>query len=106
MTSTQVVMPQRPAVPTAPAAVALSPTSIQVTWTDASSGETGFAVSRRIWNSATGWQPWAEVGRAAADSTAFIDDGPPPGPTYEYRVAACAGVVCSAWTPTVRIRLP
>jgi titin len=106
ITSEMVVMPVAPAAPTGPAAVALSPTSIQVTWTDASSGETGFAVSRRRWTAETGWQPWVDVVHAPANATVFLDAGVAPAPAYEYRVAACAGVVCSIWTSAVRVRLP
>lgn len=107
ITGAAVVMPTPPAAPTGPAVVALSATSAQLTWTDASGTESSFTVSRRIWSPEGGWQAWAVVATVRANSTAHADGGLLPARTYEYRVAACAaGVVCSAWSPTVRVRLP
>lgn len=106
ITSEVVAMPVPPATPTGPAAVALSATSIRLTWTDASSTETWFTVSRRMSSPGGGWQPWGAVARVSADGTVFLDEGVAPAQAYEYRVAACAGEVCSSWSPTVRVRLP
>ncbi|WP_420129295.1 S8 family serine peptidase [Longimicrobium sp.] len=102
----QVAMPAPPAAPVGPAVVALSSTSAQVTWTDASTSETGFTIQRRLRNLDGSWTAWAAAGTAAANATAFPDTGLLPDRAYEYRVAACAGVVCSPFTAAVRVRLP
>lgn len=105
-TGAEVVMPSPPAAPAAPGVTALSATSAHVTWTDGSGNETGFSVQRRLRNLDGTWTPWAAAGSVPANSAGFPNGGLLAGRTYEYRVASCIGVVCSAWTATVRVTLP
>jgi hypothetical protein len=81
-------------VPTAPTGVSASATgtsSIVVSWTDASSDETGFEVQRRSGGA------WTDVATRPADATGYSDSGLTEDTTYEYRVRACNAEGCSAW---------
>jgi fibronectin type 3 domain-containing protein len=58
--------------------------SVTLTWTDASSDETGFRVERKL-----GSGSFASIGTPGANSTSFNDPGPlTAGSTYTYRVFA------------------
>jgi hypothetical protein len=88
-----------PAAPSGMTAVALSPTSIQISWTDNSSNETGFIIYR--WNGAA----WAPIATAGAGATTYTDSGLQPGTTYSHLVCAqnaagsnCPGSSSSATT--------
>lgn len=105
-TGAEVVMPSPPAAPTGLAVTALSATSVHVTWTDGSGNETSFGVQRRLRNLDGTWTPWAAAGSVPANSAGIPNGGLLAGRTYEYRVASCIGVVCSSWTPAVRVTLP
>jgi Fibronectin type III domain len=72
-----------PASPPTVLAVALSTSSINLTWADVAS-ETGYRVER----SADGVSGWLVLTTAGQDVTSYTDAGLQPGTTYYYRVFA------------------
>jgi hypothetical protein len=72
---------RQPAAPSSLAAVAQSPTQINLTWQDNASGELGFELERRK----TG-QSWALIADLAANMTGYQDSELTADTTYEYRV--------------------
>ncbi|HYO09422.1 MAG TPA: NPCBM/NEW2 domain-containing protein [Tepidisphaeraceae bacterium] len=72
-----------PAAPTGLAAQAISPTRVDLTWTDASSDETGFKVER-----STDGVNFTTVTTTAAGATGYSDTSAVPGTAYTYRVRA------------------
>jgi hypothetical protein len=70
--------------------------SIQVRWTDTTAGETRFELQ---WGEegATAWQ----TRTVGANVTSTSISGLVELTAYDFRVRACAGSVCSQWTPTV-----
>lgn len=78
------------AVPAAPTGLSTSPassTSINLTWTDASSNETGFQIERSL-TTGTGF---SVITSTAANVTSFTDTGLSSGTTYYYRMRAMNG---------------
>ncbi len=61
----------------------VSPTQINLSWTDNSTNETGFKIERR-----TGSANYAVVGTVNQDILSFSDSGLTPSTTYTYRVYA------------------
>ncbi|HEY7767591.1 S8 family serine peptidase [Longimicrobium sp.] len=92
-----VTAPTVPASPTGVAGTPLSATQVQVSWTDASSNETSFNVSRRMLNLDGTWAPAQNLGSPAANATSFADSAATGGKTYRYYVRACNAAGCSAW---------
>jgi fibronectin type 3 domain-containing protein len=80
-----------PAPPTALTAVAVSPTRIDLAWTDRSSDETAFSIER----STDGGFVWLAIRQTEANATAFSDQQAAAGATFRYRVRACRGGICS-----------
>ena len=74
--------PDISAAPTGLAATATSGTTIGLTWTDASSDETGFVIER----STTSGSGFSSVATPAANDTSYTDTSLSPGTTYYYRV--------------------
>ncbi|HEX8318834.1 S8 family serine peptidase [Longimicrobium sp.] len=92
-----VTAPTLPASPTGVAGTAVSATQVQVSWTDASSNETSFNVSRRMLNLDGTWAAAQNLGSPAANATSFADSTATGGKTYRYYVRACNAAGCSAW---------
>jgi len=86
-----------PTAPTGVQAAVLSAIDVDVTWTDASSGETHFEIQRVSAGST------AVAGQAAANVQSFRDTNLAPGGTYDYAVRACASSTCSAWVSAASI---
>ncbi|MCA8941324.1 MAG: hypothetical protein KDB80_02085, partial [Planctomycetes bacterium] len=86
-----------PAAPTAAAATAIGPYTVNVTWVDASANETGFAIER-AWSDSPQWEL---VGDVPAGVTAFVDDSVSSATGYLYRVRSfnCAGHSSRTTTP-------
>jgi subtilisin family serine protease len=103
--STAVTVPVVPAAPTAGGTTVLTPTQIRVGWTDASTTETSFTVSRSV-SIAGVWGAWADVGNAAANATGYTNTGLTGGRVYGYRVKACNVSGCSAWATALPRTLP
>jgi hypothetical protein len=87
--------PSVPSAPTSLAAVALSATSIRLTWADNSSNETGFEIQRCSGRRCTSFATVATVG---ADATTFTNGGLTKATSYTYRVRATAGTLASSWS--------
>jgi predicted phage tail protein len=88
-----------PAVPVAPANLAAAiagPTKVGLTWTDLSSNEMAFSLSRRVMTGDTTWSPWQYVSSPLANVTATADSALSAGGTYQYRISACNDAGCSA----------
>jgi hypothetical protein len=82
-----------PAAPENLSAEALEQTQIQLTWDDMSDDETGFVIERKEEGGV-----FAEVGVAAANAVAWIDQGLTPSTTYTYRVKARGAAQDSAYS--------
>jgi len=84
--------------PTAPtnltAALTPYPPRASLEWEDRSTNETGFEIDMEIDNSGV-WQPQTTVG---AGISAWVSDPLAPGRTYAFRVRACNGADCSAYS--------
>lgn len=76
--------PPLPAAPSALAAIALSPSQINLSWTDNSTNENNFVVGRGT----TPGGPYTDIATLPANSTAFSDGGLSGGTTYYYVVRA------------------
>jgi hypothetical protein len=74
--------PDPPAAPSDLVAVAQSPTSILLTWTDNSGDETGFRVEVQ------GDGSWLQAGEVSAGVTSLLDTGLNPDTPYTYRAYA------------------
>jgi hypothetical protein len=75
-----------PAAPTGPAATALSPKEVQLTWMDKSTNETGFRIYR-----STNDVDYMESITAPAEATSASDTNVSPGTTYYYGIRAFNG---------------
>lgn len=82
-----------PAAPTNLAAVTHSTTEIMLTWTDASSNETGFRVERRTFNGT-----FEEVDTVPANTTGLHVSGLDPDTFYLFRVRAENGSAVSSFS--------
>ncbi|MCR4396172.1 MAG: fibronectin type III domain-containing protein, partial [Candidatus Saccharicenans sp.] len=74
-------------VPLAPSglqAVALSASSVRLTWVDNAYNEDGFLIERKTGSSGS----WSQVGTAGQDTTTYTDSGLSELTTYYYRVRA------------------
>lgn len=87
---------RQPLAPSSLTATAAGSTEIDLSWTDASSDETGFTIERSL-NGSTGW---TEIADLAAGSTSYTDTGLSNGTTYYYRVAAYNSYGSSAYSDT------
>ena len=77
-----------PSAPTNATAVAASPTTVNLTWTDTANNESSFRIERRP---AAGGA-WAQVGLLSADQTTFSDTTVIAQQSYLYRIFATNGV--------------
>lgn len=79
-------------------AVAQVDGSVELTWTDTASGETGYEIQRRA---ATNYQ-WVAVTTTPANAESYNDnDGLVPSQFYEYRLRAVSAGEQGAWTRVV-----
>jgi Fibronectin type III domain/Beta-propeller repeat len=85
-----------PAAPTALAATAASSSQINLSWTDASSNETGFKIER-----STG--SWSQIGTVGAGVRTYSSTGLAAGTTYSYRVRAYNASGDSAYSNTATV---
>jgi hypothetical protein len=95
------VIPTPPA-PTNLIATAVSPSRIDLTWTDNSAFETGYKVEQAT--AATG--PWTQIGIAAADATNFTASGLAPQTPYYFRLRASNPGGDSGFSPVATTSTP
>jgi cellulose/xylan binding protein with CBM9 domain/fibronectin type III domain protein/galactose oxidase-like protein len=72
-----------PAAPSNLLATPVSPTQINLSWTDNANNETGFKIERKIPGGT-----YAQIGTAGQNATTFNDTGLTPDTMYDYRVKA------------------
>ena len=73
---------QGPAAPTALAAALRTDGGVNLTWTDASTDEAGFAIERALGTSTT----YTEIGRVGQNATTYTDSATTPATSTKYRV--------------------
>lgn len=95
------VPPAAPQRPTGLKAILVGATSIDLTWTDRSMGETSFTLESR-----TPTQPWVTQQTLPADSIALSLTGLDPDKTYLFRLKAMDAVGDSQWSPLAITTLP
>jgi len=88
-----------PAAPTGLSARAISPSQINLNWTDAAVNETGFHVERSV--KGVGWSRIATLG---PNSTGYTDTGLRAKMSYAYRVQSFNATAVSAFSNTVSAR--
>ncbi len=93
--ASHVTLPAPPVAPTALTAVAKSAAAVQVTWTDASTDETGFRIERRVSNGS-----FSVLATVGAGSQSHTDGTVAAGATYRYRIAAENAGGLSTFTET------
>jgi subtilisin family serine protease len=79
-----IATPVLPAPPTNLSGIALSGTQIQLSWTDASSNETGFRILRKTGVTGT----WVTLAIIPGNTTTYTNQNLNPGIQYFYKVAA------------------
>lgn len=97
------IVPAGPSVPapTNLAATASGATTINLSWTDNATDETGYQVERRV-----GSGSWALVAELGANATAHSSTGLLEGATYSFRVRAVRNASVSSWLESAPITLP
>ena len=93
----------KPKPPESLAAVAGSPTEINLSWIDASNNENGFAIERCT---GSGCGNFTEIFRTSANVVIFNDTGRSPQTTYRYRVMAFNASDTSKYSNTAEATTP
>ncbi len=83
-----------PAAPSNASAATISASQINITWTDNSSNETGFALER----AASSAGPYTQIAALGANVTSYSNTGLTASTTYYYRVKANNSVGSSAYS--------
>lgn len=91
-----------PAAPSQFTAAAVSPTEVDMTWSDLSNNETSFEIERKTGAAGT----WAKVLTIAANVSAINDINLTPGTSYVYRMRAVNVSGPSAYTAEVSVTTP
>ncbi len=90
--------------PTAPSnltATAVSPTQVDLSWTDSSDDEDQFRLERQ---DETG--PWVQLAILTTGSVTYSDLSVTGGSTYSYRIRACREGICSTPSAEVSVTTP
>jgi subtilisin family serine protease len=95
-----------PAPPFNLIATPTSGTSALVSWTDGSTDESGFTLSRALRNADGTWGAYATVRSPAADVTSYANTGLVAGSQYRYQLRACNTAGCSAWVTSNIVTMP
>jgi titin len=102
-TSPAVTLPTPPAAPISAAGTVLSGTAIRLNWTDTTSNETSFQVSRAIVSSTGTVGTYVDLAAVAANQVQFTATGLDAGTTYLFRVRACNVAGCSRAAVTANL---
>lgn len=95
--NTATVSTQTPAAPTALVATTTSDTRIELSWTDNSTNENGFAVERCAGPGCTEFSNIATLGPNGTGTGSYVDENAVPETAYRYRVRAFI-VAASDWS--------
>jgi predicted phage tail protein len=87
-------------------ATATSGTAAAITWTDGSSDEAGFTLTRALRNLDGTWGAYATVASPAPNATSFTNTGLLAGRQYRYQLRACNAMGCSAWLTSAILVMP
>ena len=87
-------------------AVPASGTSVALTWSDGSSNETSFHLTRALRNPDGTWGAFVSIGSMPANQTSYTNGGLVAGQAYRYQLRACNGAGCSAFTTSPIVVLP
>ncbi|MGN6370738.1 MAG: carbohydrate-binding protein [Phycisphaerae bacterium] len=83
-----------PALPDGVHATGASSSSIQITWNDNATDETGYEIQAAALN----WGPWSTIATVGANITSFTETGLTPGATFQYRIRALGTDLNSDWS--------
>jgi hypothetical protein len=86
--------------PTAFAGTVLSPSSIKLTWNDASSNENGFEIWSRKKTGSTTYTKWEMRKLTNANAETFTDTQREPSTIYQYKIRGVSSSGRSDYTPT------
>jgi hypothetical protein len=95
-----------PAPPFNLVAAATSGTAALVSWTDGSTDETGFTLTRALRNADGTWGAYATIRSPAADATSYANTGLAAGSQYRYQLRACNAAGCSPWATSNVVAMP
>ena len=101
-TSTGAPPPAAPAAPTNLTGNALSGTRARLSWRDASTNETGFAIQRCTGAACTSF---VQIATAGANVVSFLDTTLPRAGVYRYRVRAFNTTGVSAYSNRVKVKI-
>jgi hypothetical protein len=94
-----------PAAPSEAVAAPTEPARATVRWTDRSTDEASFTVTRSLLTDGV-WGPYEAAGRTAANVTQLTTAGLLAGRTYRFQVNACNVAGCSEWTTSGATAIP
>jgi hypothetical protein len=94
----------KPSAPTNVKAANKANGSALVSWTDASTNETGFEVRRRKWDAKlSAWGSWVKVASVGKGITSVVNA--PGNGTYAYSVRAANAAGTSSWTGLAKVTI-
>jgi hypothetical protein len=79
---------------------------VRTVWSGNSSNEVDFHLQRRQRDPDNTRGTWGNVTRPPANATSHGDTGLAQETTYQYRIRACNGNTCSAWSNEVLVTTP
>lgn len=88
------VAPFAGAAPANLSAHTVSSTEIQITWTESSSGHTGYKIERAYSNGG----PWSQIAIVGASARSYLDTGLAPSTYYAYRIRSYTETSHSAYS--------
>ncbi|MEO6807852.1 MAG: fibronectin type III domain-containing protein [Isosphaeraceae bacterium] len=91
-----VELPSLPAAPSSLTATVVSSTQINLTWTDNSGNETGFALERSL----DGTSSWTSINSPTTNTTSYSDTGLASSTAYFYRIKAVNAKGSSSYSST------
>jgi hypothetical protein len=91
----------RPSPPDRLTGTATSSSEVELSWRDRSTNEDEFRVERKLSQGS-----WVEAGKTAPNGTTLRSAGLTPNTDYVFRVRACNGAGCSAYSNEVQIHTP